>query len=351
MNTQKVVSALVYRPSIIHLNLYSGQGAFHRGGKKGGRDIFFLSHHAPATGPKLAQKVGQFLQGWEFCLLPDSLWGKPARDTHSTQHTHARCILKYKSPPQKTRSPTHSSPRSRPATVAGDPTVSVPPPDSPGRQAWHANDYLALQETTVAAPRKGYEHSCWRMKNSCSVTIYLSTTPPPPPHPPPLSFSVSFWTMHRWHTSQCSTRVWGCFVSDLWENINVVCVLSEMDQTIEWKRGASLSGSTSTGFLIWHRLDVHSNRPLQKTWEGSWESTREEDMEVRERRRGGEIRMAKEAFYSREDYSCVGSCISFLTFQVTYTHVYICSDHWIWAELKVETRELRKLWNSLRYNC
>lgn len=63
MNTQKVVSALVYRASIISLNLYSGQGAFHEGGRrKGGRDIF-LSHHAPAAGPKLARRVGQFLQG------------------------------------------------------------------------------------------------------------------------------------------------------------------------------------------------------------------------------------------------------------------------------------------------
>lgn len=65
MNTQKV-SALVYRASIIRLNLYSGRGAFHMGGK---RVDIFLSHHAPASGPKLARRVGQFLQG----LLLDSL--------------------------------------------------------------------------------------------------------------------------------------------------------------------------------------------------------------------------------------------------------------------------------------
>lgn len=37
-------------------------GCFLQGRGKGGRDIF-LSHHAPAAGPKLAQRVGQFLQG------------------------------------------------------------------------------------------------------------------------------------------------------------------------------------------------------------------------------------------------------------------------------------------------
>lgn len=37
-------------------------GCFSQGSGKGGRDIF-LSHHAPAVGPKLAQGVGQFLQG------------------------------------------------------------------------------------------------------------------------------------------------------------------------------------------------------------------------------------------------------------------------------------------------
>lgn len=37
-------------------------GCFSHGREKGGRDIF-LSHHAPAAGPKLAQRVGQFLQG------------------------------------------------------------------------------------------------------------------------------------------------------------------------------------------------------------------------------------------------------------------------------------------------
>lgn len=65
MNTQEVSSALVDRAGIIRLNLYSGQGAFAGeagGGGEGGRDIF-LSHHAPAAGPKLAQRAGQFLQG------------------------------------------------------------------------------------------------------------------------------------------------------------------------------------------------------------------------------------------------------------------------------------------------
>lgn len=37
-------------------------GCFSQGREWGGRDIF-LSHHAPAAGPKLAQRVGQFLQG------------------------------------------------------------------------------------------------------------------------------------------------------------------------------------------------------------------------------------------------------------------------------------------------
>lgn len=38
MNTQEVSSALVDRAGIIRLNLYSGQGAFHRGGREGGKE-------------------------------------------------------------------------------------------------------------------------------------------------------------------------------------------------------------------------------------------------------------------------------------------------------------------------
>lgn len=38
MNTQEVSSALVDRARIIRLNLYSGQGAFRRGGGRRGRE-------------------------------------------------------------------------------------------------------------------------------------------------------------------------------------------------------------------------------------------------------------------------------------------------------------------------
>lgn len=61
MNTKKrVVSA----PSTPYYSCESEfrSGCFSQGIEKGGRDVF-LSHHAPATGPKLAQRVGQFLQG------------------------------------------------------------------------------------------------------------------------------------------------------------------------------------------------------------------------------------------------------------------------------------------------
>lgn len=47
---------------VIPLNLYSGQVSFHWGAEKR-REGSFLSHHAPAVGPKLAQWDGRALLG------------------------------------------------------------------------------------------------------------------------------------------------------------------------------------------------------------------------------------------------------------------------------------------------
>lgn len=45
MNTPKVVSALIYGASVFHLDLYSGQGAFHRVAEKEGGIFFFPIMH------------------------------------------------------------------------------------------------------------------------------------------------------------------------------------------------------------------------------------------------------------------------------------------------------------------
>lgn len=63
---------------------------------------------------------------------------------------------------------------------------------------------------------------------------------------PSLPLCLSFWMMHRWHTSHCSTRVWGLFF--LWSTGEFLySVLSKMDQTI-WggEKQRDIHSSTST---------------------------------------------------------------------------------------------------------
>lgn len=171
MNTQKVVSALVYRASIIRLNLYSGQGAFHRGGKREGGIFFFPIMHQQQD-PNWHRVLGSFSRDKHPVSRPTPSKGNlPGPSIH--RNTHARCL------PNITKDPRdqHICP----------PAADLPPwPTTPPllffsrsfRFPWLPSltcQWLSgTAETTVAALRKGYENSCWQMKNSCSVTIYLS---------------------------------------------------------------------------------------------------------------------------------------------------------------------------------
>lgn len=143
MNTQKVVSAFVYRARIICLNLYSGQGAFHRGGEREGGIFFFPIMHQQQD-PNWHRGLGSFSRDKHpVSRLTPSQGNLPATTIH--RNTHARCLLKHKRRPER---PTHSSPCSWPATTANELTSSGfhAPSGSCGCQVWRANDSMALQK-------------------------------------------------------------------------------------------------------------------------------------------------------------------------------------------------------------
>lgn len=162
------------------------------GGKREGGIFFFPIMHQQ-QGPNWHRGLGSFSRDKHpvSCLTP-SKGNLPVASIH--HDTHARCLLKHDQRPKRE---THSSPCSWPATMANDPnsTVFCTPLDSHGCQAWLANDSLALQKS-AAALRKGYENSCWQMKNSCSVTIYLSI----PASLSPLFHSLPIFPLSGWCT-------------------------------------------------------------------------------------------------------------------------------------------------------
>ena len=186
MNTQKVVSALVYRASIICLNLYSGQGAFHRGWKEEGGIFFFPIMHQQQD-PNWHRGLGSFSRDKHpvSCLTP-SKGNLPGASIHHS--THARCLLKHN---QKTRETDTLVPAQLTCHHGQRPHLFCFPCSFrfPWLPSLTCQCLFGTAETTVAALRKGYENSCWQMKNSCSVTIYLSI---PASSFPPLSHALSF---------------------------------------------------------------------------------------------------------------------------------------------------------------
>lgn len=221
MNTQKVVPALIYRASIIRLNVYSGQGAFHRGGKREG-EIFFSFPSCTSSRTQIgtegwAVSPGISILSLAWLSLRETCQGHPFTTTHMALVS-----------PNITKDPRDQ--QIRPPAADLPPWPTTPPllfflshSDSHGLASLTCQRLSRTVETTVATLRKGYENSYWQMKNVFTLTIYLSF--PCLITPPILGVSLSFWMMHKWHTSQNSTWVWGSFVSDLWENINVVCCL------------------------------------------------------------------------------------------------------------------------------
>lgn len=208
MNTQKVVSALVYRARIIRLNLYSGQGAFHRGGQREGGIFFFPIMHQQQD-PNWHRGLGSFSRDKHpVSRLTPSKGNLPATSIH--HNTHARCLLKRNQRPKR---PTHSSTCSWPATTASELTSSVfhAPSDSHGCQTWRANDSMALQKPQWLPWEKVTKTAAGRWKIH-AVLPYIWVSPPhhlPLSFPlsfscPPslcLSFRLSFWMMHKWHQS------------------------------------------------------------------------------------------------------------------------------------------------------
>lgn len=132
MNTQEVSSALVYRARIIRLNLYSGQGAFRRGGEREGGISFFPIMHQQQD-PNWHRGLGSFSRDKHpaSCLTP-SEGNLPAASIHHS--THARCVLKHNPGPKRA---THSSPPAAdlpPRPMNSPPPVFHAPSFSPGCQ-------------------------------------------------------------------------------------------------------------------------------------------------------------------------------------------------------------------------
>lgn len=200
MNTQEVSSALVDRAGIIRLNLYSGQGAFHRGGREGGISFFPIMHQQ--QDPNWHRGLGSFSRDKCPAFRPDSLRGKPASGPPFT--APVVCLRTRAGIPRREQPP----------------HPSTPSPDSPPtlqltrRHGWWwtlllccfsaASSFPASWRPRGAvngavpqrprrrrgAPKKGYENSCRRMKNSCGVTVYLSI--PDSSSPPLCPLCLSF---------------------------------------------------------------------------------------------------------------------------------------------------------------
>lgn len=201
--------------------LFTGEGK-----REGG--IFFFPIMHQQQDPNWHRGLGSFSRDKHpvSCLTP-SKGNLPGTSIHRS--THARCLLEQNQRPQR---PKHSSPRSWPATRANDPTSSVF--SRSFRFPWLPSltcQWLSgTAETTVAAAlRKGYKNSCWQMKNSCSVTIYLSIPPASsfPSHS--LSFSLSGWCTDDRPVSTAHMGL-GDLLSLICGRILMWCVLSEMDQ-------------------------------------------------------------------------------------------------------------------------
>lgn len=107
MNTHKIVSAFIYRPSVICQNLYSGQGAFHKRGEWKEGWIFFFPIMHQQQDPNWHRGLDSF--SWDkhpvSCLTP-SEGNLPGTSIHRSTHA---CVLLLKHD-LRPRGPTGSSP-------------------------------------------------------------------------------------------------------------------------------------------------------------------------------------------------------------------------------------------------
>lgn len=127
MNTQEVSSALVDRVGLIRLNLYSGQGAFHRGGREGGISFFPIMHQQ--QDPNWHRGLGSFSRDKCPAFRPDSLRGKPASGPPFTAPVVS--LRTRAGIPRREQPPTpHSLPQLTPDSAADPPprlVVDSPP--------------------------------------------------------------------------------------------------------------------------------------------------------------------------------------------------------------------------------
>lgn len=122
MNTQEVSSALVDRAGIIRLNLYSGQGAFRRGGREVGREggISFFPIMHQQQDPNWHRGLGSFSRDKCPAFRPDSLRVKPASGPPFT--APVVCLRTRAGTPPREQPTPPPSPRLTP-----DPAADPPP--------------------------------------------------------------------------------------------------------------------------------------------------------------------------------------------------------------------------------
>lgn len=146
-------------------------------------------------------------------------------------------------------------------------------------------------EGGAAARRKGYENSCCEMKNWCDITMYLTAAAS--------SSSSSPSSVSGWYTDDTpvTTKHWSRMLLCLiWEGgwgILIWCAAYDGANCLI-KSGIFIwvHGHWVVGILMWHWLNVHSNRLVQK--EGLHG---EQDKGKYEKQDKAGLRMTEEGFF------------------------------------------------------
>lgn len=193
-----------YRPCTSHLNLYSGQSAFRRRGKREGGLCFFPIMHQHRD-PNWHRRLARFSRDKHpVSRLIPCKWNLPEASIH--QNRHAGCQLKHY---QRCENPTHQCLPQLTchhgqwrhlfyfscSTMVAKPDVPMP--------LWHSGGHSWC-------PEKGLEKQLLadeKLMQCCHIFEFPSL----------FSFLLTFCMFLGWYNSPMST-----VVSDLWKNLNAV---------------------------------------------------------------------------------------------------------------------------------
>lgn len=208
---KKVVSALNYTASIIRLNLYSGQGAFHRGGKTEGEIFFFPIMHLQ-QGPNWHRGLGSFSRDKHpvSCLTP-------SEGSQRHPFTTTRVSVVFSNITKDPRGQRIGPPAADLSPWPTTPTCSVffallqipmaAKLDVP-MSLWHRRDHCGCPEKRLWKQLLADEKfmQCYHIFEYPRLLLN--------PVSLSLAFLPSLWMMHRWHNSPYSAVGLGLF--SLW---------------------------------------------------------------------------------------------------------------------------------------